>query len=534
MLHPGDTIDRFTVEALLGSGGTAVVYRVRHQSLGTSHALKVLSVTSDVIRERMLMEGRVQATLDHPNIVAVTDVVEVEGAPGLLMEHVEGPSLDQAVQKYRISQSAAETLFLGVVAGVRQAHQAGLVHRDLKPANVLLARTIEGFVPKVTDFGLAKVLEETRDGQDGHTRSGVALGTPAYMAPEQIRDARSVDRRADIFALGCLLYELMTRRRAFPGDDTIAIYNNVLDGRVVPPRHWVPDLPDRLDNAIKGCLVVDREARIPDTDTLLAVIAGERVWPIPDRPVVDPDEIELIPELGPSAGAKGGLDLQVARSQNGLISQPRGNDPLLQSIHDQTGRGLLPQGPRPPTPVPAPEVEVEHEPVPRSGWLFLGGATVVFLLALGFAVVGTVLVLMSSFAPTPLAPTDEVGLSTSDVLGEPPEPPPEVVASAAEPAPAPVQSAPTAPTQPEPTQVIALPATAVLKVLTVPPTALVRLDGAQHGRTPAKLDVPPGRYTVEVESGGRLGRFPIQVRAGVENKWCYVFDGERAVEGACP
>ncbi|MFT6818827.1 MAG: serine/threonine protein kinase [Myxococcota bacterium] len=283
MLAPGDTIDRYEVRERIGAGGTAVVYHVTHVSLGTEHALKVLSVTSPVIRDRMLQEGRVQASLRHLNVVAVTDVLDVHGAPGLLMEHIEGPSLEAALEKFQIPLSAAEALFVGIVNGVRQAHHHGLVHRDLKPANVLLASTPDGFVPKVTDFGLAKVIAEAGAVGTGHTRAGVALGTPAYMAPEQIRDARKVDQRADIFALGCILYELVTKQRVYPGTDTIGIYNAVLDAEFIAPRELVSDLPERIENAILGALVQDKKSRIPDCSTLLEVLAGNTVWTIPPR-----------------------------------------------------------------------------------------------------------------------------------------------------------------------------------------------------------------------------------------------------------
>ena len=172
MLAPGDTIDRYEVRERIGAGGTAVVYHVTHVALGTEHALKVLSVTSPVIRDRMLQEGRVQASLRHLNVVAVTDVLDVNGAPGLLMEHIEGPSLEAALEKFQIPLASAEALFVGIVNGVRQAHHHGLVHRDLKPANVLLASTPDGFVPKVTDFGLAKVIAEAGAVGTGHTRAG--------------------------------------------------------------------------------------------------------------------------------------------------------------------------------------------------------------------------------------------------------------------------------------------------------------------------------------------------------------------------
>ncbi len=278
-LDPGRTVDRYVVLEILGAGGTAMVYLVRHNALGTLHALKVLTLHSAAIRDRMLREGKAQAALNHPNVVAVTDVIDIEGQPGLLMEHIVGPSLERALSKYKLTMGDAEILFQGILAGVRAAHGAGLVHRDLKPANVLLQRTQAGFVPKVTDFGLAKLL--AADPEVAHTRSGIAMGTPSYMAPEQVRDARSVDQRADIWSLGCLLYELVTRRRTFPGDEALAIYNAVTDGSFTPPRQVVSDLPDRVERAIHGCLTVDRNARIPDCATLERVLRGDLDWALP-------------------------------------------------------------------------------------------------------------------------------------------------------------------------------------------------------------------------------------------------------------
>lgn len=283
MLQVGQVIDRYKVESVLGTGGTAVVYRVKHTSLGTPHALKVLSVTSDVIRERMLQEGRVQATLRHPNVVPVTDVLEIEGQPGLLMEFIEGPSLQRAMREFRLPLEAGELLFTGIVAGVQAAHDLGFVHRDIKPANILLKQTTDGFIPKVTDFGLAKILrDEGEDGGQGHTRAGIAMGTPAYMASEQIRDASNVDQRADVFSLGCILYELVCGQRAFPGDDAITIYSAIMRGEFVPPLKLKPELPARIDMAIRGSLQMERAHRLNTCADLLAVLKGAKQWVEPD------------------------------------------------------------------------------------------------------------------------------------------------------------------------------------------------------------------------------------------------------------
>ncbi len=291
-LGTGSDIDgRYTIESLLGKGGMATVYRVRHNQLGSSHALKILDLPAASIRARLLAEGRLQATLRHRNIVAVTDVVEVAGAPGLIMELIEGPSLESLLERHRLTMDQADQLAQGIIDGVSAAHHHGRVHRDLKPANVMLQVTKGGLIPKVADFGLAKAL--TAEGESvNRTRSGLAMGTPPYMAPEQIRDAKNVDHRADVFSLGAILYELVCGQRAFGGADMLAIFNNVTNAVFTPPHELAPDLPERMERAILGALQVERDERISGCDELLALWKGE-VW--------EPESAALEP-VGPWSG----------------------------------------------------------------------------------------------------------------------------------------------------------------------------------------------------------------------------------------
>ncbi len=284
-LERGRVVDRYTVKQELGRGGMAVVYLVEHNTLETKHALKVLTVGSHKIRDRLIQEGKVQAQLRHINVVAVTDVLDVDGSPGLLMEYVEGPALDAWLLGKRLETAEAEALFMGILDGVQRAHQLGIVHRDLKPANVMLGEGPEGWIPKVADFGLAKALLEEGDVQ--RTRTGMPMGTPSYMSPEQIRDAKGVDERTDIFALGCILYELTCGQRAFFGRDMLEIFNAVAAGKHTASRTLVPDLPARIEAAINGCLAVDRDRRIPDCATLRAVIRGESAWQLTPPSVPD-------------------------------------------------------------------------------------------------------------------------------------------------------------------------------------------------------------------------------------------------------
>ncbi len=272
-LPEGTRIDRYITEARIGEGGMAAVYRVRHATLGSQHALKVLTVSHAGVKERLVQEGRVQATLRHPNIVAVTDIIDVDGSPGLIMEFVDGPNLGELLDRHRPTLDEAEALATGIIEGVACAHKLGLIHRDLKPGNVLIAVTSAGPVPKVADFGLAKLLDG--DGGMSRTRSGTAMGTPSYMAPEQIRDAKGVDKRADVFALGAILFELYTGQQAFPGEDILTVMTAIAGGDYPPPRELAPNLPDRVVRAITGALVVKAAERIPDCDSLLATLRGQ-------------------------------------------------------------------------------------------------------------------------------------------------------------------------------------------------------------------------------------------------------------------
>jgi hypothetical protein len=303
-LAAGANVDRYVVEGLLGRGGMAVVYRVRHRQLGSVHALKLLLLQTPGVQERLLLEGRAQSGFRHANVVAVTDVVDVRGVPALVLELIDGPTLDVFLAQVRPTLDQADQLARGILKGVAAAHRHGLVHRDLKPGNVLLALEDGELVPKVTDFGLAKVVAAGDAPQQTHT--GATLGTPAYMAPEQVRDARSVDARADVFALGAILYELVCGKRAFDGADTLDVMNAVVEGRFTPPRELAPDLPPRMEQAILRALALDRDQRLPDAEALLEVWRGDSpssaphaVW---DRAVIDrAGSLRSSPAL-PSAG----------------------------------------------------------------------------------------------------------------------------------------------------------------------------------------------------------------------------------------
>ncbi|TNE87432.1 MAG: serine/threonine protein kinase [Deltaproteobacteria bacterium] len=270
MLEMGRQIDRYTLEAPIGAGGQGFVYRVRHIQLGTDHALKVVTGGGARMRERLLQEGRAQARLRHPNIVSVTDVVDVDGDSGLIMEFVEGPTLSALLAQERLGEEQLDLLAAGILEGVAHAHTQHFIHRDLKPDNVLCAITPRGLVPKIMDFGLVKALAGSELPTAGirQTRSGAMMGTAHYMSPEQVRSSKDVDARTDVWALGVILYEMATGGLPFDGDDLFEIFAAVTKGEFTPVATHRPDLPERMCRAIEAALVVEVEQRAASVDAL--------------------------------------------------------------------------------------------------------------------------------------------------------------------------------------------------------------------------------------------------------------------------
>lgn len=264
MLQPGDIVDgRFEVEALVGRGGLADVYRVRHVALGSRHALKLLTWQREGLARRLLLEGRIQAQLHHPNVVQVTDLVRHAGQFGLLMEYVAHNTLDAYLaERGALPVDEALDLLAPILAGVAAAHASGVLHRDIKPGNVMLVRTSTGVVPKVTDFGIAKVVSEEMPARG--TKSGVAMGTPGYLAPEQLLDSATVDARADVFALGAILYEMLTGHMAFCDDSGMVLRAELLEGRFTPISEHVDGVPDDVAAVISAALAPQPAARFAD------------------------------------------------------------------------------------------------------------------------------------------------------------------------------------------------------------------------------------------------------------------------------
>src|SRR3954452_17326179 len=230
-------IPGYDVEALLGRGGMGVVYKARHRRLNRLVGLKMLIAgahAGPTERARFQRAGEAGASLRHANIVQIYDVGDHEGCPYFTMELLEGGSLAQALAGTPQPARQAAALLTTLAEAVQAAHRAGIVHRDLKPANILL--TAERH-PKVADFGLARHF----DGEPSLTLSGARVGTLSYMAPEQVLGkAGTLGPAADVYALGAVLYEVLTGRPPFRGETAAETERQVLNDEPVPPSRFNP------------------------------------------------------------------------------------------------------------------------------------------------------------------------------------------------------------------------------------------------------------------------------------------------------
>ena len=268
-LSSGTRLGTYEIVAPLGAGGMGEVYRARDLRLGREVALKVLPrpVAEDADRRaRFEREARTVASLNHPNIVVLHSVEDEDGVRFLTMELVEGRTLGELVQPGGLSVPRVFELAIPLADALATAHARGVVHRDLKPANVMVTR--DGRV-KVLDFGLAKgsaqvstvdTSQATRAAQP-LTAAGQAVGTAAYMAPEQVR-GEDVDARSDLFAFGILLFELVTGQRPFTGRTAADVSSSILRDAPPPARTLRADLPQDLARIIGRCLEKDPERRV--------------------------------------------------------------------------------------------------------------------------------------------------------------------------------------------------------------------------------------------------------------------------------
>ncbi len=459
-----ESLGRYRIADLIGQGAMGIVYRARDPIIDRVVALKTLDphLTGEALRhfnERFFREAQSAGRLNHPNIVTIYDAGEADGNAYIAMEYLEGPSLRQVLDDHPpLPLSRVLEIGAQVARGLAYAHEHGVVHRDVKPANVIL---VNGRRPKITDFGIA--------GAAGDVSSELA-GSPKYMAPEQVR-GEALDGRADVFSLGAVLYELLTGKQPFTGENVEAIIAAVREHEPPPPSALDPRVPREVDRVIMRMLAKRAEDRYTTARRAMRhlVLLAERA--------ADFEKVQA-----------------AEAAEVGAIRAPR--EPSEASGEETTVvLGMAPPPPR------------------RPGRYWAAAAV---------AAAAIVAVAWNTRPDDPVAPL-VVKKLTPVVATKAPEPAPEAVAPAAPPevaaAPAPKRAAPPAPkparkpvetvqapapVEPEPAPRAPPPPPREIATLqlAVSPWGEVFIDGESRGMSPplASIQVPPGTYRVEVRN----------------------------------
>jgi serine/threonine-protein kinase len=283
----GKRLGEYEIIEQIGRGATADVYKAFQPKLNRYVGIKVLSPfvsDEDAFRKRFIREAKAVAQLDHPNILSVYDFDQQDNRVYLVMRYVDTGSLADILTEMKGTPMPLDRVLVileQVGSALSHAHNRGIVHRDVKPGNIMLGE--DNWV-LLTDFGLVKILEDSTV----ITQSGVGVGTPNYMAPEQVR-GDPVDARADVYALGAMLYQMITGEVPFEGESGIAVALKHLNEPPTPPRTANPNLPPAMDQVILKALTKDRESRYQSVDELVAAFQeAVKEAPIDQHPTPPP------------------------------------------------------------------------------------------------------------------------------------------------------------------------------------------------------------------------------------------------------
>ncbi|MDX9801820.1 MAG: serine/threonine-protein kinase, partial [Spirochaetia bacterium] len=262
------TIGKYQIESLIAKGGMGAVYKAEHPTLKRPVIIKKLTLYGKKdITERFKREARILMEFRHDHIVSIYDHFKEGSSYYLVMEYVDGISIEEMILNNRyVHSSLASYILLNTARALKYAHSKKVVHRDIKPANILISR--EGAI-KLVDFGIASS-EETQ--AEGLTIDGMTLGTPGYMAPEQFKDSRNVDLRADIYSLGVLAYEMVTGKKPFPGSYSPELMNKIQTGKYLAPEKIMPGIEPNLLRFIKKAMKTKKEKRYQDLDPVISLL----------------------------------------------------------------------------------------------------------------------------------------------------------------------------------------------------------------------------------------------------------------------
>ena len=344
----GDVIaEKYRVDEVVAMGGMGIVVAAQHMQLGQRVAIKVL-LPSELTEEphaveRFLREARAAAGLSSDHVVRIYDVGTLhDGLPYMVMELLKGQDLRRLVKtKGPLPVDVAVDYVCQACDAVGEAHELGIVHRDLKPSNLFLTQRRDGTpLVKVVDFGISKALADSASVE--LTTSSVMMGSPLYMSPEQVRDARSVDHRTDVWAFGVILYQLLTGKPPFNGDSLPAVCAAIAADPPSPIRR--ADVPEQLMRVIGRCLAKNPEARYQSVAELQEALAP---WALAEAPVSGAERAEVDPPPDPSVDPEGATVSynRLLQNRDALRAAPTGvtEAPLAATVGREPNSATLPK-----------------------------------------------------------------------------------------------------------------------------------------------------------------------------------------------
>lgn len=480
-----DRIGRYRITGELGRGAMGVVYKAEDPAIGRTVAIKTIrlgDVSDDkertFLRDRLFREARSAGILSHPNIVTIYDIQEQDDLAYVFMEYVDGPSLEKVMPKGALARDNFLKILDQTASALDYAHSRGIVHRDIKPANIMLAS--DGSA-KITDFGVAKIVSAQA------TQTGVVMGTPSYMSPEQITD-RGLDGRSDQFSLAIIAYQLLTGEKPFSAPTLPSLMYKIVHEQPAPPQRLNPSLSPAVEMVLRRGMEKNPEARYPNCSQLVKALMTA-----------------CESRAGWTPMAQGGAESleTVAESLAATAkpaSEPAADAPKAAQPADPPAAPAKPAKPpiKLPDTISTPRIEPTDGgiPVRKGGWLGPGVA-----LALGACLIGG----LGWVGYRMLLSDDRAGREKSpSTEARPPEPPPKP--SAVVPG-----SSPKAPQTTEPAKGASVPKPEAgaaqgqkspafreveVRIATTPPGAKISVDGGEGCTSPCERVMSAGRHTL--------------------------------------